>query len=464
MASSLPHGYPERWEYAFGPFTLDPYREVLSCHGEVIRLPGQAFALLHALIAANGSVVLREELASSIWAEGGVTESNLSQHVYMLRRILGERASDRHFIMTVRGRGFRFVAPVSVVKSSRADKLMPRRSEGACGDEDPFRAGYDAFRFYSCASVLLERPTAVTLSAAIEHFAAALAIDSNFTPALVGTARAHALLAQNYYAAGEWALPRAFDAIERALILSPRSASAHAVRSHVALLARWDWHAAASAIETAMALSPASILVRVSAMWLYEYAGDRARASAELQRALLLAPYSPNLQMLLGRLLVLNGEYEPAIAHFSHLLKIGPEFACARRHRAEALILAGRFREAIGDLTALPNDAAEDIASRLPLLSRAHAEAGDRKQAADIYEQLLNASRNEFVAHGNLAICAIGLELYGQALHHLENAFLAREPSMLSLRVSPWYEPVRSSQRFGRLLDEIGTFEHALIR
>lgn len=446
----------DRPEYLFGPFRLDPSRELLTSGSKTIPLPGRLFALLYSLIKADGNVVPRRQLSLLLWPEGNMPESNLSQHIYLLRRILGESARDRQFIMTVHGRGFRFAAAVTLVSGVNSLRAVANDGVSSAGtDDNPLRSGYDAFAFFSRASVLLERPTAVALSTAIESLNSALAIDSHFAPALVGIAHAYVLLAQNAYAAGDRVFPRAHDAIERALALAPLSASAHAVNANVALQAHWDWDAAKRSMDTAMSLNGSSIMVRENAVWLYACAGDRTRALAELQHALALAPYSPGLQLLLGRLFILEREYERAIEHSSNLLDADPSFALARKCRAEAYILCGRAQEALVDLLFMQRDPAEDVASRLPLLCCAYAAAGDDRLATETYERLTVAARGAFVARSNLALCAIGLERHDEALGHLEDALAAREPSLLLLHASPWFARAAACGQLKRALESI---------
>lgn len=106
--------------YVFGPFRLDATRGSLTYGTEVVPLPERLLGLLLALIEANGCVVSRKSLATVLSPDEPVSEANLSQHVYMLRRILGERAKDHLYIMTAHNQGFRFASPVRVEPDSDA--------------------------------------------------------------------------------------------------------------------------------------------------------------------------------------------------------------------------------------------------------------------------------------------------------------------------------------------------------
>jgi tetratricopeptide (TPR) repeat protein len=370
----------------------------------------------------------------------------------MLRRILGERAKDRLYIMTAHNKGFRFAAPVSIVVPQDE---MP--SETMDVRDDPLLdGGFEAFRHYSRGSYLLERRTASALRTAIDYFTAALAVNDTYAPALVGLARAHAYLAEYWYVPGSTAFPKAKDAAMRALQIEPSSASAHAVLSNIMLFCEWDWREAKREIDVAVRLNPDSIAVCTSAVWFYECTGADERALAEAQHALSVEPSSPGLQILLGRVLTHCGDYENAITYLSHLIESGPEFAVARRHRAQALILNGRPGDAVVDLSMLPQDRAEDIAVRLPMLGRAYAAMGETERAKDIYTMLLEVARTEFVVYWNLAVVAVGLGRCDEALDHLEHAVACREPSLPLLRGSHWFAPISKSARFKGLLRSVG--------
>ncbi|MBN1248443.1 MAG: FHA domain-containing protein [Anaerolineae bacterium] len=87
-------------QVCFGRSVLDP---PLS--------PAQ-FALLQALIDADGDVVTREQVVDAVWpdAVGGVTDQALDALVYRLRERLVELDPDHDYVVTVRGHGFRYEA------------------------------------------------------------------------------------------------------------------------------------------------------------------------------------------------------------------------------------------------------------------------------------------------------------------------------------------------------------------
>jgi len=99
----------------FGPFRIDPERRLLLREQQPIPLTPKAFELLLELAQHSGEVVLKDHLMKVLWPDTFVEESNLGQHVFQLRKALGERPQDHSFIVTVPGRGYRFAQQVRIV-------------------------------------------------------------------------------------------------------------------------------------------------------------------------------------------------------------------------------------------------------------------------------------------------------------------------------------------------------------
>jgi DNA-binding winged helix-turn-helix (wHTH) protein/Flp pilus assembly protein TadD len=438
---------PVPYLYEFGPFQLDPIRGILTFHGETIALPWRILQLLLLIISANGEIVTKDTLAAAIWHHDRSAGANLSQHIYLLRQLLGERARDRAYVMTVHGKGYRFTVPVSVIPlQTRPSRDEPRSRELL------LRPSLDAFVRFGNGRYQLERSDADSIRRAIGYFEAALSVDDTYAPALVWLARSYADLAEHWYAPPSCTYPKAKAAIARALTIEPSSADAHAVVSHIALVCDWDWKTAQREMHVALDANPGSIYAHINAAYYHACAGEREAALNQAQRALLLNPSSPSLQVFLGRILLQTGDYERATEYFTHLIESGEEFAFARGHRAAALICAGRSEEAIVELALVPANQTEDVTLRMPLLARAYAECGDLTRAGKIYDSLCEISAREYVANWNLAIAAASIGQTGTAIDLLEKARNERESAMLSLQNSPWFHSIHADPRFTDLL------------
>ena len=98
--------------FRFGPFLLQPERQLLLKLDAPVRIGGRALDLLTLLVERAGELVTKQDLMSRAWPDTFVEEGNLKVNIAGLRRTLGECTAGPRFIATVVGRGYRFIAPV----------------------------------------------------------------------------------------------------------------------------------------------------------------------------------------------------------------------------------------------------------------------------------------------------------------------------------------------------------------
>src|SRR6201990_450463 len=98
--------------FAFGPFQLLAARRELLAHGVPVTLGQRAFEILLMLVNRQGQLVTKDELMAEVWPGVVVEENNLQVHVSALRKVLGSAGDGERYLLTVAGRGYRFVAQV----------------------------------------------------------------------------------------------------------------------------------------------------------------------------------------------------------------------------------------------------------------------------------------------------------------------------------------------------------------
>ncbi len=101
--------------YEFGPFRLDPEKRVLLRDSQPVPLQLKAFETLLVLVRHSQQVVLKDELMKAVWPDTFVEEANLSQNIFVLRKVLGTSSGNQKYIDTIPGRGYRFAENVRLV-------------------------------------------------------------------------------------------------------------------------------------------------------------------------------------------------------------------------------------------------------------------------------------------------------------------------------------------------------------
>ena len=109
--------------YTFGAFNLDIENAVLRSDIGEIPIEPKAFKLLCFLLENQHRMVSRDEIITYIWEGRAVSDAVLSTAVKSVRRALGDDGRKQHFLRTVHGRGFRFVAEVQIWPSSQPLEL-----------------------------------------------------------------------------------------------------------------------------------------------------------------------------------------------------------------------------------------------------------------------------------------------------------------------------------------------------
>ena len=99
----------------FGPFRVDPDKELLLRGDETVPLTPKTFQILLVLVRHSKEVVTKDDLMKMVWPDTFVEEANLSRNIFLLRKALGETPQDHQYIVTVPGRGYRFAEDVKLI-------------------------------------------------------------------------------------------------------------------------------------------------------------------------------------------------------------------------------------------------------------------------------------------------------------------------------------------------------------
>ena len=113
--------------YAFGPYRLNALARCLYRNEELVVLPPKLLEVLILLVQRRGEIVEKEEFFKTVWPDSFVEESNLTQSVFVLRKILAEEGSPQTYIETIPKRGYRFAAEVrdALESPERIPHAMP---------------------------------------------------------------------------------------------------------------------------------------------------------------------------------------------------------------------------------------------------------------------------------------------------------------------------------------------------
>src|SRR5215470_10748932 len=138
--------------YHFGPYQLEVHRGELRCASRPVVIEPKGFDVLVYLIEHRDRIVTKDELLEHCWAGTFVSEAALTRCLAKIRKVIEPESAGSLVIQTSYGRGYRFVAPVTVLPLAPVLPLRPpapdptlgapRRSTILIVDDKPFNVDY----------------------------------------------------------------------------------------------------------------------------------------------------------------------------------------------------------------------------------------------------------------------------------------------------------------------------------
>jgi DNA-binding winged helix-turn-helix (wHTH) protein/TolB-like protein/Flp pilus assembly protein TadD len=123
--------------YEFGDFRLDTAKRLLrQLDGTTVPLTPRVFETLLYMVEHHGIVLDKERLMEAVWPDSIVEENNLSQNISTLRRIFCETPGSHSYIVTVPGRGYRFVADVREQADNGSATVQAEQATGPTSPEN----------------------------------------------------------------------------------------------------------------------------------------------------------------------------------------------------------------------------------------------------------------------------------------------------------------------------------------
>jgi|SRR5579884_3232578 len=345
---------------AFDRFVLDLAARRLTFDGAPIALHARAFDLLAILVEHRGQAVSREHLYELLWPQGFVEDGNLTQHIYLLRRVLDPSGNGRRFIETLPRHGYRFAAPVSVPR--RRPRHAVTAALAACllcvtlvlsgsalrPQAAPLPA--QAAIAYALGLYHWNMRTSAEIARSIPYFKRTIELAPRNPLGYAGLADVYLIKADDKDSA-MWHYVRLAERYrDRALALDPNNAEAHAVTAFIDN--EFDNDAAAAEREYAIvfALKPEYATAHHWHAVMRFAHGDIAGALQEWEFAHGLEPTSEVISRWLGIAYFYARRPADAVAVLTQTLQLQPNDHEAWIQLASAQELRGNFHQAVAAL------------------------------------------------------------------------------------------------------------------
>lgn len=286
---------------------------------------------------------------------------------------------------------------------------------------------------------------------ALAQFDAAIAADPDFAPAHAARARSLTAIANQYGEVGqlEELYAAAIESAQRAIAIAPDLADAYSTLGFTLFQGRLDASAAQVPFEKSRELGAGEATVLARFAQFCARTGRDREAVESMQRALVLDRLNPLIHRAAGGVEYAARRYTDAIRPLREALAMNPRMSRAHAAIGDALLMLGRYGEALAEYKAEPT--ADFGLTGVAIVERRR---GNAKAAQGAYDALV-ASEGDRVLYQQAQILA----QWGQpdaALERLQRARQVGDSGLIYARNDPLLDPLRDRTELKELLRSLG--------
>ena len=303
----------------------------------------------------------------------------------------------------------------------------------------------EAYQLYLRGVSALNQNTRSSLDAAGDYLEQATKLDPSYGMAWVGLARYVILKTENGWMDAREGFERARQLAQHALKLSPELAEAHARLQSVYQTFDWDWAAAESEGQRALAIDPTNQIALLQAGNLSAALGRWDDAERQLSAALVRDPLNTYAIFNLGSTYYVAGRFEESESMYRKLLDLAPDFYWTRSYFGKTLLAQGKVEAA---LAMVQEDV--DEGSRLWVLPIVLQAAGHQGEADEALKALIAqlADTCAFWVAQNYAYRGD----HDRALQWLDRAYQQKDAALIEIVGEPLFKNMADDPRFKAFL------------
>ena len=433
--------------YRFDAFRIDPAKRGLY-HGEsVVAVPPRVFDVILYFVEHSGKIVSKDELAQYIWGELAVADDNISQHIFLARKALGDQERPHRYIVTVHGAGFRFVPEVTTSSGY---------IRAALGHDFEELERYTAQHLYRSGRHFLAMRTEASNSSALDFFKRAVETKPDTAEAHAGMAEAYLLRAMSFYGEPAEDFREAARSAAQAVQTDPECADAYIVQAGVRFFSDFDTTAALRCLDKAAELDAVSPLVHVLRVQITSARAEHERATLFALEGMRRYPGSAEIAAQLGFALYHARDFETAIKHLITVLSLDPSVSLGRYYLGLSYLRVGNIedarryiaRAAQPELTIAPRCLWSVQQPAMAALCLVEARLGDPQRAAELAEWLQNAPIMGARSRYAKAVCNLAMNALEECCASLADAIARRDPWVAFLSVDPIFDELGDDRAF----------------
>jgi len=311
----------------------------------------------------------------------------------------------------------------------------------------------EAYQLYMKGRFHFARRTKEDLERSIEIFDQAIKLDPNFALAYVAKGESYAVIPSYPYAAPHVTMPKAKDAIARALEIDPDLPEAHTVAGMIAATYDWDWVKAEREFKRSLELDPNLAITHYRYAWVYlSPMGRHDEAIAEMKRAMELEPLAVNQGANFAAVYMYARQFDLAVEQAKKTYDLDPNHVTAQNWICHTYNAKGMYSESLS----MSEKRAQAGNPILSAESYSYAKSGRRQDAEAILKRWKEIEKGTYIPNYWVAVTYAALGEKDLGFAELEKAYQAHDWFLQRIKTDPFLDPLRDDPRFKDLVHRVG--------
>jgi serine/threonine-protein kinase len=324
--------------------------------------------------------------------------------------------------------------------------------EGAPGTKNQ-TVSPETYQAYLKGRYYYSQDTEESLQKAIEQYNRAISLEPNYAQAFAGLASVYTEMSSVYLPPSE-AMPKAKQAVLKALALDGALAEAHMALAEIHWWSDWDFPAAEQEFKRAIELNPNQPKVSGEyAQFLARTLGRFDEGITMADRALQLDPLALDILYSVADTFYSARQYDREAEAANKILELDRNSRFGHFNLGRAYLLKGQNEQAIAEL-----QKAVDPQSGFGLdrLGWAYGVAGRKSEALKTLTELQALAERKYVPPHSFAYIYAGLGDKERAFEWLEKGYTGRDDALTRLKTEPMFDSLRPDPRFTDLMRRVG--------
>jgi tetratricopeptide (TPR) repeat protein len=306
----------------------------------------------------------------------------------------------------------------------------------------------EAFDAYLQGYYFFQRKAAKDVDMLARYYERATQLDPSYALAWVGLSRARYRQADRGLIPTEEGQRHAREAVERALVLNPNLAAAHAQMGRLKRQVDFDWVGANASIQRAIALEPGNPENVTVAAASAAYLGRFDQALQLGHRAVGLDPLNANTWENLGEIEFFNGQLDQAAADCKKALELNPDVSPGPFYLIQIYIMQGRPQDALPEIERVRPGSPRGV-----LYPIAYYALGRKKESDAALRELI-AKYDASDAYGIALVYAFRNQS-DEAFEWLDRAYAQRDGGLIATKVDPLLKSLHNDPRYAAFLKKL---------